>query len=283
MMAFTLEEAFSSVYRAADTLPIGLPSRSIRFGEHRSQFKGDGHDFDRIVEYDPQVHSIAQIDWRSMTKDKVFVREARVTKDFSVIVMADLSTSMTFGVSDRQHKERMLLEVFGDIGLACFHSQDPMGLIGFAGDIIFNETPKVGEDNVFYLMEQLYRFFDGLSSDGLGKMDRHKTDFYNAFDFLMRTYANTNCFVIVISDFIGLQNLPNFKVLEDVLSSHEIALVFLDDPSEFGHEVEFRLGRVRMQNMETGDRTTVARRQMRSLGLAIRRQRKETREKLREI
>lgn len=281
MMTFTLEEVFSNIYRATDTLPIELSSRSVRFGEHKSQFKGDGHDFDRVVEYDPQVHSIAQIDWRSMTRDKIYVRESRITKDFSVLVMVDLSTSMTFGVKDRQYKERMLLEVLGDIGLACFHAQDPMGLIGFAEDVIFNESPKVGEDNVFYLMEQLYDFFAGLSSDGKGKLNRRKTDFYNAFDFLMRTYVNTNCLVIVVSDFIGLQNLPNSKVLEDILSHHEVVFIFLDDPAEF--ESKNMVGYLKMRDMETGKQTVVARRKIQDLSADIRRRRRATRNKLREI
>ena len=280
-MTFTLEEVFSSVYRAADTLPIELPSRSIRFGEHRSQFRGDGHDFDRVVEYDPQVHSIAQIDWRSMTRDKVFVRESKVTKDFSVIMMADLSTSMAFGVRDCQHKERMLLETLGDIGLACFHAQDPMGLIGFAEDVVINELPKVGEDHVFYLTEQLYELFNGFYSDGKGKLDRRRTDFYNAFDFLMRTYVNTNCLIIVVSDFIGLQNLPNPKVLEDILSHHEMVFIFLDDPVEF--ESKSIAGHLKMRNMGTGKQTVVARRKIKELGINIRKIRKAEREKLRGI
>ncbi len=279
-MTFTLEEVFSSIYRAADTLPIESLSRSVRFGEHKSQFRGDGHDFDRISEYDPTIHSLAQIDWRSMTKDKVYVRESKVTKDFQVIVLGDLSTSMASGVNDKQHKERMLLEVTGDVGLACFHAQDPFGFIGFAEDIIFSEPPKIGEDNVFYLVEQIYEFFDGLASDGRGKLVRQKTDFYKAFDFIMRTYVNTSCLIVVVSDFIGLENLPDLKVMEDVAAHHELVFIFLDDPREFA---ERGPGYLRMENLETEEQTIVSRRKMIELNAELRRERKKTREKLREI
>lgn len=281
MMTFSLQDVFSSIYRVANTLPVDLFSRRVRFGEHKSQFRGDGHDFDRIVEYDPQIHTISQIDWRSMTRDKVFVRESRVTKDFPVIVVADLSTSMTLGFDDRQHKERMLLETLGNIGLACFHAQDPLGLIGFAEEIIFNELPKVGEDNLFYLVEQLYEFFEGISSDDKGKLDRQKTDFYNAFDFLVRTYPNTNCFVVVISDFIGLENLPDLKVLEDVSSYHDVIFIFLDDHEEL--QVNSGLGYVRLEDVETGKTSIVSRRKIKQLNVEIRQKRKSTREKLREV
>lgn len=281
MMTFTLEEIFSSMYRAADTLPIESLSKNPRFGEHKSQYKGDGHDFDRMTEYDPQVHTVSQIDWRSMTRDKVSVRESRVTKDFPVLVLADLSTSMAFGVKDLQHKERMLLETLGNIGLACFHAQDPFGLMGFAEDIIFDEQPKVGEDNIFYLIEQLYKFFDGIASDGKGKLERHRTDFYKAFDSVMRKYANTNCLIVVISDFVGLENLPNLKIMEDVAAQHELVFIFLDDPLEF--EASKGSGYLRMESLETSEEVMVARRKMPELSAKIRQMRRSTRERLREI
>lgn len=280
-MTFTLEDVFSSIFRVADTLPMDSLSKSFRFGEHKSQFRGDGYDFDRITEYDPQVHSISQIDWRFMARDKVFVREFRVTKDFPVVVMADLSTSISAGPADRQHKERMILETFGDMGLACFHAQDPVGLIGFAEDVVFHQPPKVSEDNIFYMIEELYKFFDGLSSDGKEKLDRRQTDFYNAFDFLMKMYANIKCLVIVVSDFIGLENLPDTRMLEDVSAQHETVFVFLDDPREF--DAGRGLGYVRMKDIESAEQAVVAKRKMQELKTAIRRKRKESREKLREI
>ncbi len=278
-MVFTLEDIFSSIYRVADTLPIESLAKSTRFGEHKSQFKGDGHDFDRMTEYDPQSHVISQIDWRAMTRDKVYVRESRVTKDFSVLVLADLSTSMTFGV-ESQDKERMLLEVFGSLGLACFHSQDPMGLIGFAEDIIFDEQPKVGEDQIYYLTSQLYDFFEGLDSDGRGKLNRKKTDFYKAFDFIRRTYANKQCFVVVISDFVGLAELTSLEFLNDVTSHHEVVFVFLDDP----HEFDFGgLGYVHQEDIETGRMRVVSRLKNRQMELEIRGRRKQFRQSLQEV
>lgn len=278
MMTFTLEEVFSSVYRAADTLPIGSLSKSAHFGEHKSQFKGDGHDFDRIVEYDPAVHSISQIDWRSMTRDKVYVREFNVTKDFDVRVVIDLSTSMTFG-TDQQHKERMLHEILLSIGLACSHAMDPMGLIGFAEDIIFDEEPRVGENQAHYLTSQLYDFFDGLQSDGRGKLDRKKTDFYNVFDFIQRTHTYKTSFLIVISDFIGIEDFQNIEVLNDITSQHEAAFIFLDDPLEFNID---GLGYIKQEDMETGRTYSVSRSKSRKLGLEIRKKRKQFRKKIQE-
>lgn len=281
MMTFTLEDVLSSIYRAIDVLPIESPSRSNRFGEHRSTFRGEGHDFDRVVEYDPQIHSISQIDWRSKdAQGRVYVREFKVTKDFPTILLGDLSSSMLFGV-EKQLKERMLLEVIGDIGLACFHAQDPMGFIGFSEDIIFDEEPKVGEDNIYYVLEQLYDFLDGLASDGKGRLLKSATNFYNAFDRIIKKYPDNKHFIIVVSDFIGLDEIPDTQILEDIASNHEIVFIFLDDPGEF-ENLKGR-GYIKVENMETGQQLDISRRKFRKISADIRQKRKRFRNSLQAI
>jgi len=279
MMTFRLDEVFSSIYRAANVIPVEGFSTRMRFGEHPSQFRGDGHDFDRMVEYDPTKHSLSQIDWRSIdSKKRLYVRESRVTKDFPVLVLGDVSTSMTFGV-DNQHKERLLLEVIGDIGLAAFHSQDPMGFIGFAESAVFDEEPRIGEDNVYYVIEQVYDFFKGLRSDGRGKLNRRKTDFQHVFDLVNRKYANSHCFIAVISDFIGAESLASSQVLRDLADRHEVVFIFIDDPEEFN--VGGKLGYLRVENIEKeGDRAVVLLRKMPQIGLKARQRRREFRKVL---
>lgn len=276
MMTFTLDDIFASIYRVANTLPIEDFSRSTKFGEHKSQFRGDGHDFDRVVEYDPQVHSLSQIDWRSMDyKRRVYVRESRVTKDFPVVIMADMSASMLFGV-DSQNKERMLLESMGDIGLTCYHAQDPMGFIGFAEDVIFDEEPRVGEGQLYYLIGEVYNFFEGIMEDGRGKLSKNITNFYNAFDFFSRKYANKQCLLVVISDFIGMEEIVESSVLQDVANQHEVVFIFLDDPLEF--TINRGPGSIRVENIENGKQLVVARRNLWKIGSEIRQARKKMRE-----
>ncbi len=275
-MTFTLDDIFANIYRVANTLPVEDFSRSMRFGEHRSQFRGDGHDFDRVVEYDPQVHSLSQVDWRSMDyKRRVYVRESRVTKEFPVVVMADMSTSMLFGV-DSQNKERMLLESIGDIGLSCHHAQDPMGFIGFAEDIIFDEEPRVGESQLYYLIGETFNFFECLTEDARGKLSKHVTNFHNAFDFFSRKYANRQCLLVVVSDFVGMEEVVKSPVLQDVASRHEVVFIFLDDPLEF--TINKGPGSIRMENIEDGEQLVVARRNLDKIGSEIRQARKRMRE-----
>lgn len=274
-MKFTLEDIFSSIDRAANALPITLSSKRVRFGEHSSIFKGRGSDFYQIVEYDPEEHEVDQIQWHLTDPNgTVYVREAKITKDFPVVVMGDLSSSMLF-------KLRLLFETIGNVGLTCSYAQDPMGFIGFARDIIFDEMPRIGEGAVDNLLEDLYCFFDGLEKDSKGSL-AGGTDFTKAFEFFSSRYADKQCFLVVISDFIGAEEFVRSQLLKDVASEHETVFLFLDNPAEFG-VLNWLRGYLRLRGVETGKSRIVSVRNMRELEQSIRAERKRIREYLNDI
>ncbi len=288
-MRFTLNEVFSSIHKAANVLPTGIPSFRIRYGDHSSRFKGQGPDFYQIVEYNPEEHSVDQIQWHlTDLNGTVHVREAKITKDLEVIVMADLSTSMMFS-SDYPSKQRLLFETTGNIGLTCSHAQDPMGFIGFANDVVFDERPRTGEGSAYYLLGELYKFFEGIESDGRGPIGRGETNFIKAFEFFALKYAKKHCCLIVGSDFIGAEEFFKSQIFRDVSHQHEIIFLFLDDPKEFnisrwlGRWFKLTLGYIRTQNIETGETTIVPLRKMIKIGQELRIKRKEVRSGLRDM
>lgn len=287
-MEFTLNDVFSSIHKTTNALPIGNPAHRIRFGEHPSRFMGQGPDFYQIVEYDHEKHTVNQIQWHlTDANGTVFVREAKVTKDFEVIILGDLSTSMMFR-TDYSTKLRLLFETLGNIGLTCFHAQDSMGFIGFADDIIFDEHPKIGEGPVYHLLEELYKFFKGIEKDGKGPILRKGTSYQRVFEHLAAKYLNKHCFIVVLSDFIGAEELFNSQVLQDVASQHEIVFLFLDDPNEFkltswlSRRLKIRFGYLRLSNIETGEKATISLRKYLKMGKKVREKRKEARNRLRD-
>ncbi|OGN08633.1 MAG: hypothetical protein A3J46_02945 [Candidatus Yanofskybacteria bacterium RIFCSPHIGHO2_02_FULL_41_11] len=288
-MRFILNEVFSSIHKAANVLPISTPASRVRFGDHSSRFKGQGPDFYQISEYDPEEHIIDQIQWHlTDPNDGVYVREAKITKDFVVVVMADLSTSMMFGL-DNPSKLRLLFETIGNIGLTCSHAQDPMGLIGFAENVIFDERPKVGEDSIYYTLEKLYKFFEGIENDGRGPLKRQGTNFTKALGFFSSRYVNKHCCLIVVSDFVGAEEFFTSQILRDVSSQHEVMFLFLDDPKEFnvttwfGHWFKITFGYLRTTDMETERTKIILLRKMKEIGQEIRKSRKEMRNHLRDM
>ncbi len=273
MIKFSLADVFSSIERLENAIPVEGLSNRIRFGEHKSLYKSDGYDFDQIREYDPEEDSIFDIMWNFVGFDgKLFVRKARAAKEFVAVIMADISTSMASGVG-HQAKERMLLESVGNIGMTCSHGQDPIGLIGFAEDIIFDEEPRRGSEHTDYLIEELYNFFQTILSDGRGEIDRRKTDFYKAFSFFSKRYADNRCFLVVISDFIGAEEIVNSPILKDVAGQHEVVFVFLDDPAEF--KISRGSGYIRQEDIETKQEYIIKRNKLAELELELRKKRKQ--------
>lgn len=284
-MSFDLSDVFSNIQKVASTIPIGTKSRRFRFGEHSSKFKGQGPNFYQIVEYNPEEHTIDQIQWH-LTDDegKVYVREAIISKDFPVIVMADISPSMMSG-TDYQYKKRLLLDTVGNIGLTCFHGQDPMGFIGFSDRIVFNRTPRVGEANTYFIIEQVYNYFRDMEKGQIWSQGA-RTDFFSAFEPIKSYYANKQCLLIVISDFIGAEELVGSQLLKDIAVKHEIVFLFLDDPTEFSIKSRLKgwlwhlFGRLSMTNIETGKEVVVRFNKLQKNEQEIRTERKRLRNSL---
>lgn len=280
-MKFSLNDVHSSIHKIIDALPIGTPASRVRFGEHSSKFKGQGPDFYQISEYNPEEHTVDQIQWHLTDPDgTVFVREAKVTKDFVVVVMADLSTSMMFS-ADYPSKLRLLFETVGNIGLTCSHAQDPMGFIGFAEDVIFDERPKIGDGSVYYLLGEIYKFFESIETDGRGPLRKGETNFLKAFELFASKYARKHCCLIVVSDFVGADKFFTSQMLRDVSNQHEIIFLFLDDPREFSINRTF--GYLRTMNIETGEAVVVPLRKIIKIGQEIRKRRKEMRNRLKDV
>lgn len=281
-MQFTLAEVLGALEKAAPFIPATSLSTRWRFGEHSSRFLSDGHDFYQIREYDPEKDALAQILWDSRQPDgRVYVREARAAKEFTVIILADLSASICFSAG-YPYKLRMLLETIGNLGLTCFHGQDPLGFIGFTDQIIFSEPPRVSQSQVYYCLERLYDFFQTAARDETLKKNLGAgTDFSQALDFFSRQYGHRRCFLIVISDFIGFSLEENRSFLKDLLAQHEAVFLFLDDPAEFTQAG--RWGYIRMENIETGEQFSIAAKKFRRQGQKVRQERKRLRETLRDF
>ena len=253
-MDFTVEDIFSGIERASNYIPVESLSTRFRFGEHKSGFRDQGRDFYQIREYDPEIDSVADILWHLREQGrKVYVREAKITKEFAGIVLADLSASMIY-------KSRLLLETIGNIGLTFFHGQDPMGLIGFSEDIIVDEEPRVGESNIYYLLNQLYGHFDRLFMEKPKKLKSHTTDLAKAFDFFLRRYSQKQCLVIVVSDFVGCKEIIDSPLLHDIASQNEIMFIFLDNPEEF--KMRLPMGYLKRADVEKGGAEFVSVRKM---------------------
>ena len=258
-MAFSLDDVFKNVRRVASVWPIDFKPENISFGEHPSRRIGDGIDFGRITEFDPMIHDPFRINWLAVNpfdEDELMVRENIENKEADFILACDLSTSMTFSVRDQQHKERMLLEVYGDCALTCLRAQDPAGMVTFANDILFYDLqPRKTEDAIYYNIAQMYEFFSQVRTGGRGKLKRSETDYLCLFEFIRSRYGSRKIYIIVIYDFIGIEKHdPEF--IREFMGDHEVSFIYLDDPDEF--RVRSNSGYVWNEDIETGEQVMIS-------------------------
>src|SRR3989338_2885319 len=267
---------FKDVLSALTHIRGGIPalrlSTRIRLGEHKSLFFGQGDFFD-IKEYDPDVDMPnMKVDLDGEDDDE-YARRCIESHEVHVKFLIDLSPSIYAGVG--YNRRRMLLETVGFIGLTALRFMDPVGIIGFNDKIILNMPNKAGQNNFYYYLKTIYDVME--SNDPIKKRSQPaKTDFLVAFDAI-RKYCNKPCFIPVISDFVGFENLVNSTLLKQVASKHELVFVFLDDPMEF---LSARgSGYISLDDFEGGQSRRVSRKDLPEIEKTLRAQRMYLRKK----
>lgn len=270
------EEVMAALMRAEKELPIRNLSSRQCFGEHPSVFYGTGIDFYQFSEYDQERHTLNQIDWHRAAQPgetTKYVREARETKDLRVQILADLSSSGDFGT--KPSKRKLLLECAGMLGLTAVNVQDRVGLVGFTDEVVLEESPRGGSDQVYCLVSRLCDFFERVSA-----RERRGTNFEKAFKYVREQCMGTTL-VVVLSDFIGMEHLAESPLLKQRNPRHEFIFLILYDPEEF--TAKSRLGSVWMEDMETGKKVLVPMRKLSALRKHIEEQQKQFRKALQKI
>lgn len=267
----------NSIQRIPSGLPVKKLSIHTGFGEHGSVFKGDATDFYQFRPYDPERDSVRQIAWQLSNvsaNEEVYVREAIVSKEIPVLVLADLSSSIDVGV-DHFKKRTLLLELIGMLGLTAVYDQNRFGLIGFSNEIIFDEKLRTGKNNVYYLLKKIVDFIESTKS-----RERRGTDFSRALDFIIKRYRR-RMMVFLISDFIGFEEVLDSPILKTVAARHEVICLVLGDLEEF--ELNNKRGYLRQRNIEDGKIIKIPLRKLDQIRESIKKDRENLMAKLAEI
>lgn len=273
---------FNDILSALDHIKGGIPIQRltgrIKLGEHRSLYFGPSYNLYDIKEFDPESDPPSMIvEVPGGDEDVIYARRCIEDHEVKVNFLVDLSSSIDIGVY--AYKRRMLLEAIGFIGATGIRYQDPVGLVGFTDKIILNLKPKSGKMNFYYMLKVVYDFLEKNDPDKR-KIQARKTDFFAALDFIRR-YFDKPCFVPVISDFVGFEEVVKSRLFRVVASKHEFMFIFLDDPQEQYSGKGF--GYIVTKDIETGRRSIVSRRKMVEIEKKIRLRRKSLRRELRKM
>ncbi|MBI2674528.1 MAG: hypothetical protein HYX22_02220 [Candidatus Yanofskybacteria bacterium] len=278
MKQFEFNEVVSALTHIRGGIPAVRLSTRIRLGQHRSIFFGPSYDFYDIQEYDPERDPPNQIIHSSVGSDEdmIYARKCIEQHEVKVIVLSDLSSSIDAGTDFA--RRRLLLESIGYIGLTAARYQNPLGLVGFADKVILKLPARCGQNNFYHLLRLTYDFLAERDPDQAKTLAR-KTDFFVALDFVRRSFGQ-RCFIPMVSDFIGFENVVNSSLLRTVAAKHELIFIFLDDPMEL--IAAQGIGYLRMENIEDedGKQAIVSRRKLPKLEKDLRQKRKELRREL---
>ncbi|HUZ93155.1 MAG TPA: DUF58 domain-containing protein, partial [Candidatus Paceibacterota bacterium] len=190
------EETIASLAKIKGGIPVKNLSSRERVGEHKSVFRDQGMDFHQLREYDPDRDPVNRIAWNLSAQpgDDLWVREAIETKDTPTVLLADLSSSIDFGMNGELSKRKLLLECTGILALSAAHVQDRVGLVGFTDKIVIDEPAKTGADHAYYLISRLCAFLEQVPA-----RERRGTDLLAAFAHVRERYAGS-ILAIVLSD-----------------------------------------------------------------------------------
>lgn len=179
-------------------------------GELAASFKGKGIEFTGFRKY-VYGDDASQIDWPASLRSKqILIREYEEYRNFQIFVLLDVSNSMLFSSTERLKCEYASELVFS-IVYSIVNSGNKIGLGMFTDHLVTRNIPQSGTKNY-------YRMLKGLSNPKNygGPFDLKKVLMQT------RTLLGEKSLIIIVSDFIGLENgwkkyvqmlNPNFDVL----------------------------------------------------------------------
>jgi len=203
-------------------------------GEYLSAFKGRGMEFDSVREYVPG-DDIRTLDWNVTARSNApHIKTYSEERELTVFLAIDTSASGFFG-SQRLSKFETAVEIAAVLMFASLRSNDKVGLMFFAEDVVRFVPPRKGRGNIFRLIREMLVLEPLQARTQIGK----------ALEYLQRIQRR-RCVVFLLSDFLGDDWQRPLTVAN---SKHDCIAVTIQDPRESDMP---NVGIVSLQDAETG-------------------------------
>jgi uncharacterized protein (DUF58 family) len=203
-------------------------------GEYHSVFKGKGMEFSEVREYQ-FGDDIRNIDWNVTARfGHPFVKIFEEERELTVILMIDLSGSLSFG-TQKKTKQRVAAEISAILSFSALKNNDKVGLILFTDKIEKFVPPRKGRKHVLRIVREILSF----------KPEGNKTNLKSALEYLNTTIKKRSI-VFFLSDFIddGFE-----KILSVVSKKHDFIALSIEDIRE---KDLVNIGLVKFFDAETG-------------------------------
>ena len=213
---------------------------SLNFGGDPSRYMGSGLEYAQSRPYEPG-DPVKAIDWRVTARTgKPYVKEYEATRQVAVYLLVDTSASMCIGSGERT-KYDWAVRLGAALARAAQERMSPVGLLA-AGDRDLRVPPTLSSSSAMRWAHEL-RLFDFSERTQLSPR--------------LRTLAaslKARTVVVVLSD---LHEPEAFPALELLNASHEVIVLWLEDPAEAKAPAR---GLFRAREAETGRSFLLSRR-----------------------
>lgn len=223
---------------------------SLNFGGDASRFLGSGLEYAQSRPYEPG-DPVKSIDWRVTARTgKPYVKEYEATRQTAIYLVVDTSASMCVA-SQPESKYYWAVRLAAGLGRAAQERMSPVGLLS-GGERDLRITPTLSATTAMQWAHEL-RLYDF----------RERTSLSHRLRSLAAT-LKARTVVVVLSD---LHEPAAFSALELLNASHEVIVLWLQDPAE---KHTPRAGIFRAREAETGAKFVVTRRTQTSTDTQIR-------------
>ncbi len=217
-------------------------------GRYHSVFKGRGMSFDEVRPYAPG-DEVRLIDWNvSARTGEVFVKRFVEERELTVLIVADASASMDFGLCAAEYRRLHGVERFEDtkrelaaqvaaaIALSAQINNDRVGLLTFGVAVRTFIPPRKGRQHALRVIREVL----AMRAEGA------PSDLSGALAYLGRV-VKRRAAVFIVSDF----EVPPFEpALRVTARRHDVHALIIRDPVEDGEGLPVG-GLVPMRDAET--------------------------------
>lgn len=211
-------------------------SQNIFAGEYHSAYKGRGVIFSEVREYVPG-DDVRDIDWNvTARQNKPFVKVYEEERELTVMLLADVSGSRSFGAVGEAKMEKMA-EIAATLAFSSIQNNDKVGMIMFSDKIEKFIPPKKGRKHILLLIREIINY----------QPENEGTDIDQALRFLTNAIKKRTA-AFLISDLIDTHDYTQSLMI----ASRKHDLVTLQVYDKRDCEMP-NVGLVKMRDLETGE------------------------------
>lgn len=233
----------SDIAGSVATFESVMKSFEIRTKVYRTMLKGRGVEFDGYRDYAPDDDA-SVIDWKaSMRANKTLAKQYTEERNLKIVFIVDVGEKMVFG-STQKLKCEYSAEVVAALANLILTARDKVGYVLFGEEVKEFVHPQLGKKHFIQFMNTL------TDADTYGG----KSYLENALDFVLKYLDKSIASVVLVSDFIGMDEQVKTK-LASVANRFETMALIIRDPVD--KSLPDMSGEVVIEDPATGERVLI--------------------------